>query len=472
MCDLPPRFSAAVSAAAPAPVNPLSLPPDPGAGPFTTPLPGLVEPTAPAPAAAARPNGRPRLWELPRKYHCPVIGTCLTVAELRELARKAGRGSVGPLTDYELHVSFVAAATERNILSLAAHKALERKFAATVRRFAAAADPAALLTRWQQALARGEVPAAFWALMTHARADEDLRGRAYEDVHMLSHQIGAGLAADLKALAEARATLVEERRVQARAMARASARQTEQATELATLRGRLAELAGLQPALAAARARIAALEDDTLVRDLTDRVAELEAALADCLQRGAASEERQAALRAEVAALRAERASLAGRLVEQEAACALLEQALLVTDGDAGCCGDGDCASCARRERGLAGLDLRGLRILCVGGRGSLTARWRDLVARCNGELVRHDGGLEDSRARLHALLASVDVVVCPLDQVSHDACLRAKRHCKQAGKPCLLLERSGLGNFAHALARVAGDLPAGTARVTGPASG
>ena len=43
--------------------------------------------TAP-PVACGAPRRR-KLWEIGNKYHCPIVGTCLTVDELRKLARRA-----------------------------------------------------------------------------------------------------------------------------------------------------------------------------------------------------------------------------------------------------------------------------------------------------------------------------------------------------------------------------------------------
>jgi len=31
---------------------------------------------------------RPKLWELEEKHHCPVIGSCLMLDELKKIARK------------------------------------------------------------------------------------------------------------------------------------------------------------------------------------------------------------------------------------------------------------------------------------------------------------------------------------------------------------------------------------------------
>jgi len=83
----------------------------------------------------------------------------------------------------------------------------------------------------------------------------------------------------------------------------------------------------------------------------------------------------------------------------------------------------------------------------------------RGIIEGCNGELIRHDGGLEDSRKRHGPLLASADAVICPADCVSHDAYRRTKRFRKRFNKPCVLIERSGIGAFAAALSLLA---PAG----------
>lgn len=82
--------------------------------------------------------------------------------------------------------------------------------------------------------------------------------------------------------------------------------------------------------------------------------------------------------------------------------------------------------------------------------------KYRSLVDRYNGEMVHHDGGVEDSRQRLEALLCAADVVVCPADGMSHDAYLKAKRYRKRTAKPCVLLKSSGVGSFARALEQIA----------------
>lgn len=418
------------------------------------------EPALGAPAAAAAPETAPsgrskaarrRLWELGHKYHCPIIGTCLEVDELRRIARKVQAEPKGTLSDYQVHVGFVATAEDKNALSIAVNKALERKYAREIRRFAEARSTSEVEALWREALAHGAVQGAFWALMTHPQADAELRTRAYEDVHMLSHQIGAGLSADLRALAEAREQLQALRRSSAAETERCTTRLAEKNRRIEALTARVGELEGVEQAHREALARIASLEQGDVISALRAQLAALEAEHETEARRRAALELRADALQGALQEAEADLEGLRRQLDERDRTCEALEQVVLTAAETPASYSD-ECAECAHGE----GLDLDGRRVLCVGGRSGLAARYRELVERCNGELIRHDGGLEDNPQRLQALLASADAVVCPSDAVSHEAYTRTKRYCKRMGKPCVLTPRSGVGAFAEALSAVA----------------
>ncbi|NTV96909.1 MAG: hypothetical protein HGA75_16105, partial [Thiobacillus sp.] len=154
---------------------------------------------APAPAVERPPNRRLKLWELEDKHHCPVVGTCLALDEIRKIARKSGFDG-RDFDEYRLHVEAVSVSCSRNPAAEAMHKLLDRKFALQLRRFEAAKTADAVRALWREHLERGEVAGAMWAALTHKAGDVETRQRVYADVHMLSHQIGAGQAADLRRL--------------------------------------------------------------------------------------------------------------------------------------------------------------------------------------------------------------------------------------------------------------------------------
>lgn len=115
--------------------------------------------------------------------------------------------------------------------------------------------------------------------------------------------------------------------------------------------------------------------------------------------------------------------------------------------------GDGDAfAETGGRDRAK----LHGWRVLYVGGRSHLVPHYRALVEQHGGEFYHHDGGQETTLKCLQSKLAGADVVVCPVDCVSHAACYRIKQTCKRLSRPFVMMRSSGLSTFARELQAMA----------------
>jgi hypothetical protein len=91
--------------------------------------------------------------------------------------------------------------------------------------------------------------------------------------------------------------------------------------------------------------------------------------------------------------------------------------------------------------------------VLCVGGRPASVPIYRDLIERTGGRFLHHDGGDEDSTAKLDATLAAADLVICQAGCISHGAYWRVKDHCKRTGKRCVYLEQPSVAGFVRSLA-------------------
>jgi hypothetical protein len=197
------------------------------------------------------------------------------------------------------------------------------------------------------------------------------------------------------------------------------------------------------------RGRLVAIESEPLAFSLQKQVEEYATKLthervrAERAEAGASEWERMAVkqgdrqmrLEGQVAELRAEREALEATL-----------EGLLPSD----------CSTCTDREGCFTDINLSGRCILYVGGRARQCGRFRALVERQNGRFIHHDGGLHDGRLRLGSILPQADVVLCPLDCVSHDAASRVKQFCKRHGKRLVLLPRSSLAAFTRGLNELA----------------
>jgi hypothetical protein len=382
---------------------------------------------------------RIKLWELEDKYHCPVVGTCLTLEEIKKIARKSGFSGQG-FDAYRLHVEAVSVSCTRNEASEAMHKLLDRKYDLVLRQFDKLRTDDAVRALWKEQLEQGRVAGAMWAALTHKAGSAETRQVVYADVHMLSHQVGAGQAADLRRLEwleREHAQLLRQSREDAARQTRelaardARIRQLEvdsadtwrRAQEASPLRQRVEELESGVAMTGMAQRLMALADENARVQNRNDelvrRVFELEAALFEA------------------------RGELDAAVRERDA----MERLWASENSPAPAC-DGQCNVCPG--------SLRGRCVLCVGGRLPLLPQYRQLAERLGVRLIHHDGGKEESLSRLPALLASSDAVICPTDCVGHLAYYQLKQHCKQAGKPCVLVKSSGVASFADALTRLA----------------
>ncbi|MDE1157948.1 MAG: DUF2325 domain-containing protein [Neorhizobium sp.] len=89
---------------------------------------------------------------------------------------------------------------------------------------------------------------------------------------------------------------------------------------------------------------------------------------------------------------------------------------------------------------------------LYVGGRDCQVAHLRQIASKHGAELIHHDGGLREAVSRIDTVLPSVDCVFCPIDCISHDACLRVKTGCKKFGVTFIPLRNGSKSSLERAL--------------------
>jgi hypothetical protein len=367
---------------------------------------------------------RTRIWEFGVNLHCSIVGTCLSTAELRHVVAKTDP-AVAAASDHDLHMRGVALAARKDSGARLLQKALDRKHHAAIARLAKAKDAAAVLSLWDEALKQGDIPGAYWATLTHPATTEDVVKRAFGDIHMLSHLVGAANRADirrLRALEEANAALAARLERQQRQLHDGFAARDATIRRLEEMLTRRAAERAEAPAAQAADAE----PTDQLIRDLDRRLARETA-------RRERSERRVGKLLAAARAHEAERQTHRAALIELDAA----ERHLAAPAGPQG---------------GERPLDLAGSTLLYVGGRPNQIPAFRALVERAGGRFLHHDGGIEQGSGLLPGLVARADRVAFPVDCISHLAVATIKRVCRQAGKPYVPLRTASLACLLAAM--------------------
>ena len=154
----------------------------------------------------AGPTGEPlskrrlRIWELKSSLHCSIVGTCLSTGDLRQLLGKLNIAAIPALSEHDLHKHGVTLASQKDAAGKLLHKALDRRHKTALNQFAKAKSEADVASLWGEAVQRGEIPGAYWAVLTHPLTGPALVKRAFGEVHMLSHLVGAAGRADIRRL--------------------------------------------------------------------------------------------------------------------------------------------------------------------------------------------------------------------------------------------------------------------------------
>ena len=387
-----------------------------------------------------RGSRRRKLWEISHKFHCPVIGVCFDVDELRGLMTKVMHFP-RDTSDFVLHTTAVGACEERSRLAELLHKHLEKRFQLSIRRFSTARSGDALSALWREAVANGsEMPAALWSCWTHPACDAKLEQAIYGDIHMIQHQVGSGTRADLNTLKALRADNAQLRLQLDAARRENEAMRSEKSRATQALGERVAELrvdlAGKEAWGAGLSAQLDQLRQ--ILPDLKDRQA--------LARRASDAEARASTLSAHAAALEEELAGVK-RLLEQSG----------TAQAQAGAAAENGPFSAVDRN---SSVNVAGKCVLCVGGRSGAVDAYRQVIEQRGGRFLHHDGGLEESLHRIDAALAAADLVICQAGCISHNAYWGVKEQCKRTGKPCIYMKTTGVSGLSRLIEANGTDQP------------
>lgn len=389
-------------------------------------------------AHSAEPRRRTRLWELNGTFHCSIIGTCLSTADLRQVLKKLELPEARSLSDHDLHKYGVTLAGQREGSGKFLQKALDRKHQLFVARFDRAKSESELAGFWEETCRNGDIPGGYWAVLTHPLASDALKKRVFGEVHMLSHLVGAANRADIRRLAQ----LEEETNALKAKIERQEAKLRD---AIVARDAKISELTHLLTQVTAGPSETAP-GGAPQERDVTALIDGLKDQLGLEAQRRRKAAERLALAQERVIAERKQRQAAEQRETALRHELELVEGAL-----------NGNTPDTAADNR-VSAL-LHGASVLYVGGHPGHASSLRDIVQRFSAELLYHDGGIDDQMAQLPGLVSQSRLVFFPVDCVSHDAMYSVKRLSRHAGKCFIPLRSAGLTTFLAALRSLNADV-------------
>ena len=387
-----------------------------------------------APATNNSSRRRRHLWDIDGSLHCSIVGTCLTTDELRALIRRLKvLDDLQSYTDHDIHKLAVTAIGKHLDAAKQIGKALDQRHILAITRFDKTKGAQEVRKLWEEAARDGDIPGAFWAVLTHPDTDTHLLGDVFGHVHMLSHLVGSANRADIRRLHDLTISNAELK-------AKVDALQTRLHETITARESRVRELEVLL-ATKVDRSTTGTGYTGAISGDVDTLLANLHKELELHKRLRERAERRNDALAATLSdreeCLASISTDLAGVRNELKAAEETLQT--LVSEP---------------RSDGprFPQWHLTGRTVLYVGGRDRQVGQLREFIERAAGTLLHHDGGLQEKPDLLHGLVGKADIAVFPVECISHNAALSLKKLCQQLGKPYVPLRSTGWGALLHAL--------------------
>lgn len=373
------------------------------------------------------------IWEVPSEYRCPVIGTCLTAEEHRRLLSKAGIKTKG-VKLHVVHSILMQHLGEKNRVSTKVNQYLKQKYRRATELFGNL-DEAALMDRWQQQLNAGDIDGLVYTAFSRRDLSIDLYGEIFGDIHMLSH-VSVSQISKLK-------RDLEQQQVKHHNSQESYKQQRKINRELEQ------ENKSLLTKLQEQNRLLAKLQSDHSSNQELKYQAQADAMPASAKS---ATELLESQLKAAESRLR-EASQTIEQLTEELANSQALNQHL---QGDIE-----DLIAHFKTEPGfeleqeqqeLPKADLDSKRVLIIGGMSKIRHLYQHLIEANGGQFEYHDGRLKNGRQMLDAKVNRSDIIICPVNCNSHNACNRVKKLCQKYKKPLKILSNASVSSISSAL--------------------
>ena len=375
------------------------------------------------------------VWEVNHCFKCPVVGTCITLAEQKRLLKKMGllEKSDGP---FEMHETLVASLDKENRLSRRIDNLLERKFgkqAAVLFQL----EEQSFLATFKEALESGEVEANLWATAVSPDLSLTCRRAVFGDIHMTMHWNGEQLMQfkrklsrqqqDMERLQQRITDLSRQRRELKREV---NGHKREKDKIKAALSAERREKSQLQQAMSHLPCPGCAKE-----REQSDHGMQCEI---DSLRRQLDFERKQ------VASLEEKNLRLSSRLKQQHKINRHVREETRNIIAEM--------TAINRCDKSCPSFDLCKKRILIVGGVTRMETLYRDLIESSNGVFEYHDGYVNKGAKGLETSLKRADMVLCPVNCNSHAACSIVKNLGKKHNKTVHILANASLSAVSQVI--------------------
>lgn len=349
-------------------------------------------------------------------YYCSITGICLTPDEIRKIVERE-YNNVKQKDDFYLHEYTIHLLQKDPLIAQSIYKALNKKHKLTLKKYLALDCEKQIRETWQQDWKAHNFSDSYWALMSHPLVKADLLDEVYGAMHML-------LFAQLETL-QIKNMQVKQLQVQKQQLQQEIKALTQK--NQAYINEKNLVIHKLYKEIDSLHREKKTLETPPSIKVTNISQAEIIKLKKVIQQLEQEKQDYKKALENSQIAIEDKQAIIAN--LKQQLQQQVIEE-----------------QTQNRPQENV--FNLQGQKILYVGGHKHLTPHFKDITEKYNGEFFHHDGGMEMRFDQLNSCLTKANAVFCPIDCISHNACKKIKRLCKQKDIPCIFLRSASLSAF------------------------
>ncbi|MCP3925593.1 MAG: DUF2325 domain-containing protein [Desulfobacterales bacterium] len=375
------------------------------------------------------------IWEIECNFKCPVIGAMLSVDKHKSILKKCGY-NVKQMKPYEYHQMIMGNLTDENNVSYKVNNFIRHHAGKFMEKITDLSDDE-LFKLWKDIVKNGDPGPLLYAIVAKEDTSVDILQEVYGDIHMLSHSNMTEVLEvrnKLKNMDNKLSIIKDSGAIKGDEIKRLVQQNYESIKETDALKKENQEL----------KDKISSFDNSEntdnqlLLAEYENRIDDLKAQIKDYEQSIIVKDRAQKSLKIDNLSLINE-----NKLVQEEMEMFLSNFNTI--------------PPCDTEKEECKGIfcpqyQLCAKRIFMIGGMTKMKSMYKKIVEDAGGEFYYNDGYFKNRNSNIEAFVKKSDMVICPVNCNSHNACLRVKKLCNRYNKKVKFLNNSSLSTVTHAL--------------------
>lgn len=376
------------------------------------------------------------IWEIEPNFKCPVIGALLSVNKHKSILKKCGY-DVKQMKPYEYHQIIMGKLADENSVSYKVNNFIRHNSSKYMEKITDM-PVCEILKLWKKTLKTGNTGPLLYAIVSKKDTSASVLHEVYGDIHMLSHANMTEVFEvrnKLKNMDTKISNIRSNEKVKSDEIKQLVQQNREKTREIESLTIENRELKEIVSSFDNSKKP----DHMLLLDEYKKKINDLKAQIKNQEESIRVKERKQKSMEIENLSLINQ-----NKLFEKEIDTFLSNFNTIPP-------------ACNIEEEECKGIycpqyQLCAKRIFMIGGMTKMKSMYKKIVEDAGGEFYYNDGYFKNKKSNIEAMVKKSDVVICPVNCNSHNACLKVKKLCNRYNKKVKFINNSSLNTVSQAL--------------------